>query len=279
MDWGSRFLGKNVIVTGGSSGIGLASARILAAAGANVVIAARSADQLVEARKELCGFKRNPGQQIEAVAIDVSDFEMVQQWAAAYEDHFTAPDIIINAAGIGSPGYFETLSSSAFEDTMSVNCGGVINVCRAFVPLMKSWGGHIVNVSSLAGLLGVFGNTSYCASKFAVIGFSQALRAEMKRYKINVSVICPPDTDTPLLARSQELMPPETRALSGSAGLLSSDRVARVLLKGMLRNRFIIIPGFSGKLVYWTSRFSPGLLEIMMDRAVKRSTEVEILSA
>lgn len=132
-------------------------------------------------------------------------------------------------------------------------------------------GGHIVNVSSKAGFLGVFGYTGYSAAKFAVLGFSQALRSEMKKYNITISVLCPPDTDTPMLEWEDKIKPKETRAVAGTAGVMSPDDVAKIMIDGMVKKKFIIVPGFNGKFVLYASRLAPSLVEWIMDRQIKKA--------
>ena len=113
---------------------------------------------------------------------------------------FGAPDILINNVGRALPRYFEDVTFEQFDETMKTNLYGAWNTISVLVPHMKAGGGTIVNVSSMAGFIGVFGYTDYCASKFAVVGLSEALRQELRRYGITVAVLCPPDTDTPGLA-------------------------------------------------------------------------------
>lgn len=136
---------------------------------------------------------------------------------------------------------------------------------------MKKKGGIIVNVSSIAGFIGVFGFTAYSASKFGVIGFSEALRSEFKQFNINVSVLCPPDTDTPMLHKENIGKPVETAAISESAKIMSADAVADAIIKGMQTNKFMIIPGFDGKFTFVAKRFLPGIIEWMIDRTVRKS--------
>ena len=122
----------------------------------------------------------------------------------------------------------------------------------------------------MAGLIGVFGYTDYSASKFAIIGFSEALRSELKQYGITVSVLCPPDTDTPGLDEENKTKPEETKAISASAGLMQPDEVARALIKGMQKEKFLIIPGLDGKSTFMAKRLFPRLVEFIMDRQIKK---------
>jgi short-subunit dehydrogenase len=120
-------------------------------------------------------------------------------------------------------------------------------------------------------LIGVFGYTDYCASKFALVGFSEALRAELRRDRIAVSVLCPPDTDTPALAEENRTKPPETHAASAGASLLSADAVADALLAGIARRRFLIIPGREARFAYLMKRFFPGVVTWVMDRQIEKA--------
>ncbi len=107
-------------------------------------------------------------------------------------------DLLVNSAGAALPGYFDDLTIEDFSQQLEINYLGTVRVIKAVLPSMKARGkGWIANVSSLAGVKGVFGYTAYCGSKFAVTGFSERFRSELYRYGIGVSVLCPPDTRTP----------------------------------------------------------------------------------
>ncbi|MCD6570811.1 MAG: SDR family oxidoreductase [Deltaproteobacteria bacterium] len=265
-----EFKGKNVIITGGSSGIGKSAAKIFATKGSNVTILARREEILKEAVEEISSSAIEANQKISYASIDVSDRMQVDKWAHVYEDASGPPDVIINSAGIAHPGYFEEIPYEIFDQLMKIDFYGVLNMCKSFIPMMKAKGGHIVNISSIAGFLGVFGYTGYSAAKFAVFGFSQALRSEMKKYNITISVLCPPDTDTPQLEMENKIKPKETKAIAGNAGIMSPDDVAKAMIDGMIKKKFIIVPGFNGKLVLCASRWAPSLVEWVMDRNIKK---------
>jgi len=142
------------------------------------------------------------------------------------------------------------------------------------VALMKTQGGYIVNVSSIAGIIGVFGLTDYCASKFAIIGFSEALRSELMPHNIMVSVLCPPDTDTPALEVENRTKPIETHAISENAGLMQPEEVAKALVKGIQKKQSLIIPGIEGKFSCLVKRLAPNLVEWVMDRSIRRVQKV-----
>ncbi len=144
---------------------------------------------------------------------------------------------------------------------------------------MKEKGGIIVNVSSIAGFIGVFGYSAYGVSKYGIIGISEVLYSELKRYNIHVSVLCPPDTDTPQFAEEEKTKPPETKAIAGTAKLMTPEAVAKSLIKGIERKKFMIIPGFSGKFIYFMKRHLPGFVQFVFDKDVKKVQKKSVFKA
>jgi len=242
---------KTVLVTGGSSGIGLAAAKILAAAGAHVWIMARRQELLDAAQQEVEARRVDPSQQFGIVAADVADPDQAAQAVETVIRSAGVPDVVINSAGITHPGYIHELPLEKFESLMQVNYFGTVYVTKSVLPGMIERGsGHIINISSMAGYQGVFGYSAYGASKFAVTGFSESLRMEMKPHGIRVAVAFPPDTDTPQLAYEEPFKPAETKAISGTAKALSAQAVAGSILKQAEAGHFLIFPGFDSRLFY-----------------------------
>jgi len=267
------FVGKTVFLTGGSSGIGLSTAKLLAAEGANVVIFARHEGRLAAALAQIESRRVSPAQRFASRPLDVSNHDMVSAVMAAAVESFGAPDLLINNVGRAVPRAFEDVTFAQFDETMKTNLYGAWSTVSALVPHMKGRGGAIVNVSSMAGFIGVFGYTDYCASKFAVVGLSEALRQELRPCGISVSVLCPPDTDTPGLAGEDLTKPAETKAVSAGARLMQPDDVARALLKGIRRGTFMIVPGGEGKLAYFMKRYAPAVVDRAMRRAIRKVQE------
>ena len=133
---------------------------------------------------------------------------------------FGAPDILVSNAGIPCAGYFEDISFEFFDATMKTNVYGARNIVAALLPHMKNRDCQIVIVSSGAGLMGLFGYTGYGTSKFALVGFAESLRSELNRYNIAVSLVCPPEVDTPGLAMETKI---------GKPPVLSQQKVLAVL--------------------------------------------------
>ena len=262
------FTEKTAYVYGGSSGIGLAIAERLAAAGARVMLLARDEARLSAARVAVRSRAGDRG--CESRSVDVTDAGSVAAVAAEAHRAFGPPDILVNSAGQGLAAYIEDIDAAAFDHMIRLNLYGTRHTVMANLPALKP-GAHILNISSVAGFLGVFGFSAYCAAKFGVMGFSEALRSEMKPRGIGVSVLCPPDTDTPGLHRENLTKPLETAAVSGRGGLLTADAVAKSALKGIQAGRFVIVPGVDGVLTYWVSRLMPGLVFRIMDADARRA--------
>ncbi len=264
-----RFQDKAVFITGGSSGIGLEASLMLAALGSHVMIFGRDLKKLDAACGEIATQKISNSQKVMALQMDVSDREDVDRKVARAVQEFGIPDILINSAGIGHADYFDDITNEKFDEVLRINLYGTRNVIAAILPFMKPRGGHIVNVSSMLGLIGIFGYSAYSTSKFALVGFSECLRSELKSHNILVSVFCPPEVDTPMTDYMQTSSPPETRALVRMTGLMSVRKAARILLEGIEKKRFLIIPGFLSKWSYLNKRLYPGLTSMVMDMVVK----------
>ena len=253
-----NFRNTRIYITGGSSGIGLATALKASSLGAHVLIFARSQEPLDDAVARIKEKRQNSDQRVEAMVLDVSDNDAVESTMRAAVEEFGVPDVLIANAGIGCAGYFEDITYDAFDTVMKINVYGVRNVVAALVPAMKDLGGHIVIMSSMAGLVGVFGYTGYSTSKFALIGFAESLRSELKRQNIAVSVVCPPEVDTHFLETEALSLPPEARLVKDMAGRLSPEKAAEAVVRTIGTRKFFIIPGVMAKASYYLARFAPG---------------------
>lgn len=267
------FKEKRVLLVGGSSGIGLAMAKILVRAGAHVLLFSRNETLLKQVRGDLKNSRVANDQVIDYRVLDVAEHESVDIVMAESVETFGAPDVLINCAGRALPDHVENIQFSQFEETFRINLFGIRNTVHALLPHMKKKGGVIVNTASLAGLIGVFGYSDYCASKFAIIGYSEALRAELKKYNIRVSVLCPPDTDTPGFHNENKTKPAETHAISAGASLLTPEKVASIFFKELPKNKLLIVPGHQAKFSHMMKRFFPRLVEMVMDRDIKQASD------
>jgi 3-dehydrosphinganine reductase len=240
--------GRHVLVMGGSSGIGLATAEAFAARGADVTVVARSRDRLEAACEAIALNRVDTSQRVEKVAADVSTADGAAEAVVKATQGGARPiDVLVNCAGIIIPGYFEAMPIESFEECMD-SWRACVHASRAVVPSMiDRRSGHIVNVSSVAGFMGIFGYTAYSSAKYAILGFSEALRSEMRPYGVKVSVVCPPDTDTPGLAFEKGLRPPETDKVAGNIAPVAPAIVADAIVRGVERGTYLIVPGALSK--------------------------------
>lgn len=264
---------QHALITGGSSGIGFALAKQLAVSGASVAILGRRIDQLNQALDALQSVKIHDSQRFTAIQADVSKRDEIKSILAGYlADHGT-PDLLINSAGVTHPGNFEDLAAEVFEQMISINYLGTVYTIQAILPGMISRGsGTIINISSVAGFIGVYGYSAYGGSKYAVRGLSDVLRAEMKPKGIQVSVVFPPDTQTPQLEYENTIKPAMTRELSGTAGILSAETVAQAILSGAKKGKYIIIPGRESKLIYFVNQILGNGMYSIMDWQIRSAS-------
>jgi 3-dehydrosphinganine reductase len=261
-----KFAGQRVLITGGSSGIGLALAKELARRGAHVYILARDPQKLQTACLELEAARQSSDQAVGTITADVANQAEVCDALRAFAEENGAPDLLINSAGVAHPGRFEDIPLETFRWMMEVNYFGTVHVIHALLPSMiQRRAGHIVNLSSVAGFLGVYGYSAYGPSKFAVRGLSDVLRCELAEYHIRVSVVFPPDTQTPQLDYENQYKPPILKKLDETNKVLTPEAVAEAILKGVARRKYIITPGFDSTLFYHMNNLLGNLSYRLMD--------------
>lgn len=275
-----NFDGKGVLITGGSSGIGLALAKELVMKGANTWLLARSLDRLEEARLQLQQFAVKPSQKIGIIQADVANYQQLETAVLSLIDQAGVPDLIINSAGITHPGLFEEMDLAIHRSNMEINYFGSLYLTRLVVPGMKKrQSGHILNISSLVGFHGLYGYSAYAPSKFAIRGLSDALRYELKPYGIQISVAFPTDTETPQLEFENQHKPPVLKALvdSNTKPVPAGD-VAKKILQGVMKDRYIILPTTDGLILYVIYSLLPGygmyrFVDFLMDNARRKAAQ------
>ncbi len=245
--------GKVAVITGGASGIGLATARTLAREGMRLVLADIEPETLERATQELAA----QGADVLGVPTDVGDRAAVERLAEQTYDRFGAAHVVFNNAGVALFGGIETMSHEDWEWLVRVNLWGVIHGVESFVPRMIKGGegGHIISTASFAGLVPNQGLGVYCATKYAVVGLSEVLYRDLSGYGIGVSVLCPMVVDTNISScernRPAELggdstgFPPEGTAESPRpivGETMKADEVAERVLEGIRTGRLYILP-------------------------------------
>ncbi len=230
-----------------------------------MVLAARGRERLQEAAADVSAARRGNDQHVSWVAVDVADASAVGEAGEDAVRRLGGVDLLVNAAGITHPGYVQDLPDEVFRRVMETNYFGAVRVTRAMLPRMRAQrSGHVSFVSSVAGFLGVFGYSAYAPTKFALAGFADCLRQEVAGDGIQVSVLFPPDTDTPQLAAEIPLRPPETTAVAGGIRVATPEKVARAYVRGIARGQRRILPGLGVKLAYFAHRYAPAAVEAVM---------------
>jgi 3-dehydrosphinganine reductase len=246
------FDGKTALITGGSSGIGLALACQLAAEGAHIWILARDPEKLENACVEINAARRSDQQQVRTIPADVADAASLTAALNPFFSEHGTPDLLINSAGITQPGMFVDLDLAHHRANMEINFFGTLHVVQAVTPGMIARGsGHIVNISSIAGIHGVPGYGAYTPSKFAVRGLTDVLYYELKPHGIQVSIVFPTDTQTPQLDYDKQHQPQFLKILTESNNkTLPAGEVAAKILRDVKRGRYLITPSTDAILFY-----------------------------
>ena len=258
---------KLILITGGSSGIGLATASLFAQRGGHVAILARDEQKLQSAAQVIEKQRITPSQKFITIIADVTDPAAIRLAAENLKNSAGVPDILINSAGVARPGVFADMDLDLFRWMMDINFHGTVNTIKAFLPgMIDRHTGHIVNISSAAGFLGLYGYTAYGATKFAIKGFTDALRLELRPQNIRVSLVFPPDTETPQLVEDNLYKTPVLIAAEEGSQIMTADEVAHSIVDGIDRRRYIITPGWMSTLYFILAGLTNGgLIYPIMD--------------
>lgn len=263
---------KVAVVTGAASGIGQATAVEFADKGADLLVSDINEAGLAETVAAV----EAKGRKAVAFGVDVSRPEQVEGMIQKAMDAFGRIDILMNNAGVGLSGEMRFLSLKDWEWIVGINLWGPIYGIHFALPhMLKQKRGHIVNVSSSAGLIASPGMSAYTTTKFGLVGLSEVLRNELARFGIGVTVVCPGFVRTNIFDVT------ELRGMKDEAGTkklpswlgISKEDCARDILKALRKNKFLIIPGPEMKVVYGFKRFAPFLYDgfnKMMGRKIEQ---------
>lgn len=249
------FAGKRCFITGAASGIGRATALRLAGQGAELYLTDRNADGLAQTVADA----RALGAQVpEFRALDISNYDEVASFAAEIHAKHDSMDIVMNIAGVSAWGTVDRLTHEQWTKMVAINLMGPIHVIENFLPPMVAAhrGGHLVNVSSAAGLIGLPWHAAYSASKFGLRGLSEVLRFDLARHRIGVSVVVPGAVNTPLvntveIAGVDRDDPGVSRWVGRFSGhAVSPEKAADKILAGVRKNRFLIYTSVDIRALY-----------------------------
>jgi short-subunit dehydrogenase len=262
--------GMRVLVTGASQGIGKAIAELAARRGARVLASARSVELLQELAK---GVKKD-GHTLVVVQADITKPEDRQKMVAAAEQHFGGLDILINNAGIGATGHFADSQPEVLRAIMETNFFGATETTRAFLPLLRKGSKPaIVNISSILGKRAFPARSLYSASKFAMEGWSQALRAELGKDDIDVIVINPGLTQTNF---SKNMIEQKAKVRMDHLRGMTSEQVAEASLRAIEKGKNNLNLTLPGKLLLLVARFCPWVIEVVARKKVRKLFADEI---
>jgi len=262
------FRGKVVVITGAGSGIGRATALAFAQEGADLVLADIHGDRL----EETAGVVSAKGARVITRQVDVADKSQVDALAAFTLAERGHVDILFNNAGVGVAGTLVDTDLADYEWIFSVNYWGVLYGLKAFLPhMIERRYGHVVNTASAAGLCALPNMSAYCSTKFAVVGLSEVLRAEVRRYGIGVSTICPGVINTRIVADTRMHVRATYRA---KREILVDfyrrfgwppERVAKAVLSAVRHNRSVVPVGPEAWLQWFTKRLSQNMQDATID--------------
>jgi short-subunit dehydrogenase len=257
-------MAKVAVITGASSGIGEATAKRLARDGFRVALAARRAGELARVAGEI----EAAGGQALSLPTDVRDREQIDRLIGATLDAWDRVDVLVNNAGLGYSQLVAELDPAKLREQVDVNLVAVVECSQAILPAMLTQrSGHIVNIASIAGLIGLPTSSVYSATKFGVIGFSDALRREVRGYGIHVTAFCPGFVATnfsPRLRASAERRPDAPRLPGVMTVDYAADRIAAVI--GHPCRRVIIPPGWAA--LVWAAETFPWLADRVLRQGI-----------
>ena len=264
------FAGKNVIITGSSSGLGEELAYRLAEKGANLALVARDRARLASVLQKVqaTGLRTSKAQTFQS---DVCDPASVEQTMAQIAETIGPPDILINSAGIISENYFENLPLEIFRSVMDTNFFGTLHWIKACLPYFRQKRqGRIVNICSMAGLMGTFGYSPYCSSKHAVTGLTNSLRVELKPQKIRFHLVCPAEFTSPMVDHLNTYRTFENRKIVQTVPVLPLEKVADETMRGIEKGKYMIIPGAVTRFFEKLNRYLPSLTRLTSDLIIWR---------
>jgi short-subunit dehydrogenase len=255
-----NFKGARTILTGASSGIGYELARRLARAGARVVLASRNREAIDSLRETI----QAEGGEAHAVPADVADAAQRRHLVETAVGLLGGLDVLINNAGFGAMGFFATAPEERLRRIFEVNFFGATELTRLALPhLFRGRDPMLVNVSSVIGRRAVPGCTEYCASKFALSGWSEGLRAELALQGVHVLLASPGMIQTRF---KENLLADELRYRWQAGGAMPADRCAAIIVRAMRRKKNEVVITTSGKMLLWLNRLFPRLLDALMVR-------------
>jgi NADP-dependent 3-hydroxy acid dehydrogenase YdfG len=273
--------GKKVFITGAASGIGRSTAIAMGAMGCRLFLTDIDENGL---KKTVELISNAGGEVCLSRAFNVADYQAMADFAKTVKDGYGSLDVLVNVAGVALFSQVEDMQHSNWEKIINVNLWGVVHGIECFVPDMirAGHGGHIVSVSSTAGIIGLPWHAAYAATKHALVGMSEVLRYDLKKHNIGVSVICPGAVNTGLVQTAEihagSGAEKKSRALFQKIAI-SPEKVAKIIINAISTRKFLVITSFDIKFLYFLKRHLYPvyhlvmlLMTILMDKSLKRES-------
>ncbi|MFW9970176.1 MAG: SDR family oxidoreductase [Candidatus Odinarchaeota archaeon] len=265
------FKGKTAILIGASTGMGKAIAKLFVQLGGSVLIIARRQNVLEETAEDIKQIISYESQFVEFMSCDATVIEKLKPILIDFIQNHGVPDYLFNLVGRAIPGYIEEYTLDDFKKNMDTNYYGQLVPTLIMIPeFINEKKGHIIFFSSMLGYMGMMGYGAYVPTKFAIVGLAESLRNELKPLNIRISIVYPPDTNTPGLSTENEGKPPECAMMSETGGLLEPEEISEYVIKKLLKKQFHISPG-NAKSIRYIHRIFPKLVRWFLDRDYKKA--------
>lgn len=274
-----KFKNKKCVITGAASGIGRATAVAMGNLGANLFLTDINSEGLKNTAQTI----RNYGGVVSLIkAFDISNFEDVKNFADEIHKDYGSIDILMNIAGTSIWGSVDQLTHSHWKSMIDVDLWGPIHGIECFIPEMirAGKGGHLITVSSAAGLVAFPWHAAYSAAKWGILGACEVLRYDLMQHNIDVTVVCPGAVDTPLKNTVEivgvDRTHPEARRLEEKFNkrTVTPEKVAQQIINGIKKKKFLVFTSYDIKLLYWFKRKIFPVYHMIMKKLNKLLTEV-----
>jgi NAD(P)-dependent dehydrogenase (short-subunit alcohol dehydrogenase family) len=269
-----RLGGKVVAITGTASGMGRELAIQCAALGSRLAISDIDEEGLADTAEKV----RAAGAEVDAIKLDVADRKGIHAWAARIAEKMGGADVLVNNAGVSLSHSIESMSDEDFEWLFNINFWGVANGCKAFLPQLKAKPeAHIVNTSSVFGIIAVPTQGAYNAAKFAVRGYTEALRQELKSTSVRVTCVHPGGIKTEIARRGRHYEDPQGRPTDTARAAADFERVARTsaadaataIIRGVQKDQPRILIGTDAYLIDLVARLFPARYDRFVEQAAR----------
>ena len=278
-----NFKNKKCLITGAASGIGRATAIAMGKLGAHLFLTDINAEGLKETSQIIT---KEGGQVNKIKAFDISKYENVKEFADEIHKDYGSLDILMNIAGTSVWGTVDQLTHEHWKSMINIDLWGPIHGIECFIPEMirAGKGGHIVTVSSAAGLIALPWHAAYSAAKWGILGVCEVLRYDLRQHNIGVTVVCPGAVETPLKHTVEivgiDMTHPEVKRLKEkfSERAVTPEKVAQLIVKGIKKKKFLVITSFDIKLLCWFKRNTFPLYNLVMKKLNKTANKVKDLT-